>query len=99
MQPHSIESEADDARICSMLGRSMDLRCRQLDHLLAAQSRSPAASVIELSSVISHADGVGVDFEESHILPLDVESSSDALFRSMDLDSEGSNVGQDRRVR
>lgn len=97
MQSHSIESDTGDARTCSMLRLRMDLRCRQMDRLFA-QSKA-TASVVELSTVISHADGVGVDFKESHILPLEVESSSDALFWSMDLDSEGGNVGQDRLVR
>lgn len=74
----------------------MDLRCRQMGHLFA-QSKA-TASEVELSTVISHADGVGVDFKDSRILPLDVDASGDALLRSMDLDSEGRNVGDDRLV-
>lgn len=96
MQPLPTESEADDTRIYNMMRFRMDRRCRQMDQLFA--QCIPTESMAEFSTVISHADGVGVDFKESHIQPLDVRSTTDAVAKTMDLDTVGRSFNDDRLV-
>lgn len=97
IQPLPLESEVDDARICNMMRMRIDRRCQQIDQLFAQCVST--GSLAEFSAVISHADGVGVDFKEAHIQPLDVKSTSDALAKTMDLDSVGRSLYDDRLVR
>lgn len=74
-----------DEQICNMLRANLDRRYRNLDQVLS--QCMTAASPGELSEVVVHADGCGVDFKDSRVLPFDVKSVCDALCESTDRDA------------
>lgn len=78
-------SQDADLRLYSMLCSNLDMRCAQIGSVLSQCASVAVPS--ELSQVVLHADGAGVDFKTSRVLPFTAEIVCKALYKAVNVDS------------